>query len=320
MDASGPEPTVVTTPNHAESSAAVAVADKPLIRDRWQELRQLGQGGMSTVFAVHDLQTNEDLALKLIRPELVCDVRSAIRLRAEERALRELQSAPHMLQIHPSQPYADGALILTELIDGEDALKTLKKGMDLPLALRIAEDAAACLVFAHEHRFVHRDIKPANILIAPDGAKVIDWGVALSLDDGDLFPDAVVGTPSYMPPEQAMGEAEPMSDVYSLGCSLYEMLTGEDSAPPEARQSTFTMLTWRDKHDGPNPCTICPRIPKGLGALVEKTMRRGLNERVQSAAELLHGLEYYDVAPMQATRRTVVDLTPLQYTDVVSRN
>jgi serine/threonine-protein kinase len=202
--------------------------------------RELGHGGMATVWLARDLRYDRLVALKVLRPEL------AVSLGAE-RFLREIMLAarlqhPHVVSVYESgeietagHPGAPVLWFAMPYVEGESLRERLRRQGRLPRreALRIAREAARGLHYAHEHGVIHRDVKPENILLTRDGSTLVaDFGIARPTGSTSAShltgTGIVVGTPAYMSPEQALGaELDARTDIYSLGCVLYEMLTGE---------------------------------------------------------------------------------------------
>ena len=219
--------------NQLDSSLAAA------LKDRYRIERELGAGGMAYVYAAHDLRHDRPVALKVLRPELAAAL-GAERFLAEFRTTAKLQH-PHILGLIDSGD-VDGTLFyVMPLVKGESLRARLEREKQLPIedAVRIARDAAVALDYAHREGVIHRDIKPENILLQDGQAMVADFGIALAVAQAGeqrlTQSGWSMGTPQYMSPEQALGERQltPRSDVYSLGCVLYEMLAGE---PPWERQ------------------------------------------------------------------------------------
>ena len=210
--------------------------------DRYRIERELGRGGMGTVFLAEDLKHHRRVAIKVFDPELSAAIGS-------ERFLHEIEivaglSHPHILPLHDSGA-ADGLLFFVmPYVEGESLRNRLTREGQLPVeeALRLAREVAGALGHAHGRGVVHRDIKPENILLQDRHAVVADFGIARVVAQRTADTQAVtrgagpmtsagvtVGTPAYMSPEQAAGsrELDGRSDIYSLGCVLYEMLAGE---------------------------------------------------------------------------------------------
>ena len=203
------------------------------LADRYRVERELGAGGMATVYLAHDVKHDRNVALKVLRPELAAVI-GAERFLAEIKTTANLQH-PHILPLFDSGQ-ADGFLFyVMPFIEGETVRDRLTREKQLPIAeaVRIAGEVASALDYAHRHGVIHRDIKPENILLHDGAALVADFGIALAVSTagGTRMTETgmSLGTPHYMSPEQAMGEREigPRSDVYALGCVTYEMLLGE---------------------------------------------------------------------------------------------
>ncbi len=195
--------------------------------------RELGQGGMATVYLAEDLKHRRKVAIKVLRPELAAVI-------GAERFVREIQTIaalqhPHILGLIDSGEANGTAYYVMPFIEGESLRDRLTREKQLPVAdaVRIATEVASALDYAHRHGVVHRDIKPENILLHDGAALVADFGIALAVSQAGVTrmteTGMSLGTPHYMSPEQAMGEREitARSDVYALGCVCYEMLVGE---------------------------------------------------------------------------------------------
>ena len=203
------------------------------LADRYTIERELGRGGMAIVFLARDRRHDRDVAVKVLRPELAASL-------GPERFLLEIKVAaglthPHIVPLHDSGE-ADGLLYyVMPFIQGESLRDRLEREGMLPVvaAVQLAREVADALDYAHRQSVVHRDIKPENILIQDGHAVVADFGIARAISAAGghrvTATGVAVGTPDYMSPEQAQGEeqVDGRSDIYSLGCVLYEMLTGE---------------------------------------------------------------------------------------------
>src|SRR5665213_3054828 len=216
------------------------------LADRYAIERELGQGGMATVYLARDLKHDRHVAVKVLHPDLAAVV-GAARFLAEIRTTANLQH-PHILPLHDSGD-ADGYLFyVMPYVEGETLRTRLTRERQLPItdAVRIAREVASALDYAHRHNVVHRDIKPENILLHDGSALVADFGIALAISNAGgtrlTQTGLSLGTPQYMSPEQATGDKiiDGRTDVYSLGAVLYEMLAGE---PPFTGPSSQAIVS-----------------------------------------------------------------------------
>ena len=275
------------------------------LADRYRIERELGRGGMATVFLAHDLKHDRPVALKVLHPELAHAL-------GPERFLREIHVCarlqhPHIVVVYDSGE-ADGQLWFTmPYIDGETLRTRLLREKQLPLddALRIAREVADALHYAHQHGVIHRDIKPENILLSGAHALVADFGIARAfsadIDERLTASGISVGTPQYMSPEQAMAEREldPRTDVYSLGCVLYEMLTGE---PPYTGANPRAVLAKRLSEPIPHLRTVRD-VPLALEHVVNRALARAPADRFHTAADLAAALQADQ--PVRARRPSI---------------
>ena len=200
---------------------------------RYRIERELGAGGMATVYLARDLKHDRNVALKVLRPELAAVI-GAERFLTEIKTTANLQH-PHILPLFDSGT-ADGQLFyVMPYVEGETLRGRLERETQLPVgdAVRLATEIANALEYAHKHGVVHRDIKPENILLQDGSALVADFGIALAVQQAGgermTATGMSLGTPQYMSPEQAMGQkgVDARSDIYALGAITYEMLIGE---------------------------------------------------------------------------------------------
>src|SRR5882724_3966984 len=203
------------------------------LADRYTIEREVGQGGMATVYLAEDLKHHRKVAIKVLRPELAAVI-GAERFLSEVRTTANLQH-PHILPLFDSGAADSFLFYVMPFVEGESLRDRLNREKQLPIAdaLRIATEVASALDYAHRHNVIHRDIKPENVLLHDGQALVADFGIALAASKagGSRMTETgmSLGTPHYMSPEQAMGQREitPRSDVYALGATTYEMLLGE---------------------------------------------------------------------------------------------
>jgi serine/threonine protein kinase/tetratricopeptide (TPR) repeat protein len=231
---------------------------------RYRVERELGAGGMATVYLAHDPKHRREVAIKVLHPELTASI-GAERFAREIRVSAKLQH-PHILTLIDSGE-ADGQLYyVMPFVAGESLRDRLEREERLPLrdALRIAEQVASALGYAHEHGVVHRDIKPANILLAGDQAIVADFGISRAVQSGAdnrlTGSGLIVGTPAYMSPEQAFegSNVDGRTDTYALGCVLFEMLAGR---PPFEAPSTQALLAQHAVASPPSLRDLAPDTP-----------------------------------------------------------
>jgi eukaryotic-like serine/threonine-protein kinase len=263
------------------------------LADRYRLERELGRGGMATVFLAHDFRHDRSVALKVLHPELAATL-------GPERFLREIKLAarlqhPHILTVHDSGE-TDGQLWFTmPFVEGESLRDRLRRDKQLPIedALRIATDAARALDYAHQHGVVHRDIKPENLLLTTDGSTLVaDFGIARALSGGDdhlTQTGMSVGTPTYMSPEQAAGERglDARTDIYSLACVLYEMLAGE---PPFTGPTAQAVIAKRLTGEVPRVRHVRPSVPDEMEHAVTQALAPVAADRFASAAEFARAL------------------------------
>jgi serine/threonine protein kinase/Tfp pilus assembly protein PilF len=268
------------------------------LADRYLIERELGRGGMATVYLAHDPKHGRQVAVKVLLPELATSI-------GPERFLREIRVAarlthPHILPLHDSGK-AEGLLYyVMPYIEGESLRARLQREhrLDLDQALTLGREVADALDYAHQHGVVHRDIKPENILIANGQSVVADFGIARALSaSAELLTEAgaAVGTPMYMSPEQAAGDPDldGRSDIYSLGCVLFEALAG---VPPFSGPTAQAILVRRLIESPPALRTLNPGIPAMVEAVVARALARAREDRFATAAAL-------SAALLEASRR-----------------
>ncbi|MEO7477472.1 MAG: protein kinase [Gemmatimonadales bacterium] len=277
------------------------------LADRYRLERELGRGGMATVYLAHDLRHDRPVALKVLHPELAASM-------GAERFLREIRMAarlqhPHILTVLDSGEIpgtgAPPLLWFTmPFIRGESLRDRLTRETQLPVedALRITREAADALAYAHQEGVIHRDIKPENILLTGTHALVADFGIARAMEAGDEHltqTGLAVGTPAYMSPEQASGQREldARTDVYSLGVVLYEMLAGET---PFAAPTAQAMIARRFMETARPLRQLRESVPEHVEQAVQRALARTAADRFASASDLARALD-----PGAATTRVV---------------
>lgn len=270
----------MTTPHH--------------LSDRYELGEILGFGGMSEVHLARDQRLHRDVAVKVLRADLARDPSFYLRFRREAQNAAALNH-PAIVAVYDTgeavTPSGPLPYIVMEYVDGVTLRDIVHSDGPMPprRALEVIADACQALNFSHQHGIIHRDVKPANIMISKTGAvKVMDFGIARALTDTGSNPmtqtAAVIGTAQYLSPEQARGErVDARSDVYSLGCVLYEILTGQ---PPFVGDTPVSVAYQHVREDPVPPSHKHPGISPELDAVVLKALAKNPENRYQSAAEM----------------------------------
>ena len=290
------------------------------LADRYKIERELGRGGMAVVYLAEDLKHHRRVAIKVLRPELSAIVGS-------ERFLREIEIAatlqhPHILPLfdsgqvtagHPERSEGPQSFLyyVMPFVEGESLRERLTRETQLPLetALQITREIGSALQYAHEHGVVHRDIKPENVMLSGGHAVVADFGIARALHAANgeqlTLTGMVVGTPQYMSPEQASGEkVDGRSDQYSLGCALYEMLSGK---PPFVGPTPLAVVARHSAEPVPSLRAVRQSVPLGVEAAIMRAMAKRPEDRFPSIREFLSALEAQQIAafvPAQSRGRS----------------
>jgi serine/threonine-protein kinase len=257
------------------------------LADRYRVERELGAGGMATVYLAQDLRHDRKVALKVLRPELAAVI-GADRFLAEIKTTANLQH-PHILPLFDSGAVSGTLFYVMPYVDGESLRDRLARETLLPIddAVRITREVADALAYAHTEGVIHRDIKPENILLQRGHALVADFGIALAVQTagGQRLTETGVsiGTPHYMSPEQATGERliDARSDIYSLGTVTYEMLTGD---PPFQGPNVQAVITKALTEKPAAPSSLRDTVPPALDTAVLRALARLPADRFPSAA------------------------------------
>ncbi|HET7427169.1 MAG TPA: protein kinase [Gemmatimonadales bacterium] len=275
------------------------------LADRYAVVRELGRGGMATVYLADDRRHGRQVAVKVLKAELGV-------MLGPDRFTREIRIAatlnhPHILPLHDSGEAGGRLFYVMPFVRGGSLRERLAAERQLPVdeAVRLVRQVAAALHHAHSRGLVHRDIKPENILLHEGEAMVTDFGIALAADAAPTErlteTGLLVGTPEYMSPEQAAGERalDARSDVYSLGCVLYELLAG---VPPHAGPSTKSLIARRFTEPAPHVRRVRPQVPVAVDEAVARALAVDPSERFPSAAAFAEALAASG-APAAVTRR-----------------
>jgi serine/threonine protein kinase/tetratricopeptide (TPR) repeat protein len=265
------------------------------LADRYSMERELGGGGMATVYLAEDLKHRRKVAVKVLRPELAASLGS-------ERFLREIEvtaqlNHPHILPLLDSG-VANGFLFyVMPYVEGETLRGRIVREGQLPLddALEITREVAAALAYAHSQGVIHRDIKPENILLSVGEAVVADFGIARAVTEagGEHLTETgiSIGTPAYMSPEQASADPklDGRSDIYSLACVLYEMLAGE---PPYTGPTAQAIVAKKFSEAVPRLSVVRERVPTGVQAAVDRALAKAPADRFGTVAEFVAALTH----------------------------
>ena len=263
------------------------------LEGRYRIERELGEGGMATVYLADDLKHERKVALKVLKPELAAVV-GAERFLAEIKTTANLQH-PHILPLFDSGEADAFVFYVMPFVEGESLRERLDREHQLPVddAVRIASDVAEALEYAHGHGVIHRDIKPANVLLQAGKPVIADFGIALAVSAGGgnrlTETGLSLGTPHYMSPEQATGDQSvgPATDIYALGCVLYEMLVGE----PPYTGSTAQAILGKIIAGTPDPvATERPSVPANVDAALARSLEKLPADRFASAQDFVEAL------------------------------
>jgi pimeloyl-ACP methyl ester carboxylesterase len=298
-----------------ETRAAARQPPRTFASGRYVVRQRLGEGGQKTVYLVHDTTLERDCALSLIKAEAL-DPESVLRVQREAQTMARL-AHPNIVTIYDfgEEEGPDGQrrpYIVCEYMSGGDLLQELRRAdgpVALERALDIASDIARALAAAHERGIVHRDVKPANVFLSDasptsgrrSSAKLGDFGVAVALDRSRLtMTGMVTGTAAYMAPEQARGaEVDARSDLYALGCLLYELVTGR---PPFVGDDPQAVIS-QHINAAPAAPSQYAEVPEALDALVLRLLAKAPEERSKNATEVLAALEAIAEAPHETAPR-----------------
>ncbi len=262
-----------------------------LFASRYQIVEELGGGGMGKVYRALDTKVNEEIAIKVIKPEIAADKASVERFKNELKIARKIvhKSVGRVYDLNEDR----GMFFITmEYVKGDDLKAFIRSSgqMALGTSLRVARQVAEGLTEAHGLGVVHRDLKPSNIMIDRDGnARIMDFGIARLVGArGITGGNVMIGTPEYMSPEQVEGkEAGPASDLYSLGIVLFEMLTGR---LPFEGETALSIAVKQKSEAPPDPQKLNPQIPDDLNRVILKCLEKPREKRCQSASEFLADL------------------------------
>ncbi len=263
-----------------------------LFADRYEIIEELGRGGMGTVYRAEDQKAKEEIAIKLIKPEISAQKKTIERFRNELRTARKIRHK-NICGMYDLGEEHGSFYITMEYIPGEDLRSFIRrsKRLSIPTALAIARQVSEGLSEAHRQGVIHRDLKPSNIMIDREGnARIMDFGIARTLKaQGVTGEGVVIGTPEYMPPEQAEAkDVDERCDIYSLGVILYEMLTGQ---LPFVGDTPLSIAMKHKSETPEDPKIHNAQIPDDLSLLILKCLEKDKDKRYRNADELRAALE-----------------------------
>ncbi|HEX9121143.1 MAG TPA: serine/threonine-protein kinase [Terriglobales bacterium] len=259
-------------------------SDAPQRLGDYEILRVLGAGGMGRVYQVRNVITDRVEAMKVLLPEIGGQEEVAARFLREIKVLAALNH-PHIARLHTALTIDNQLVMIMEFVEGQAISARLAGGpIPVPDALTYIDQILDALSYAHQQHVIHRDIKPANMMLTPDGTvKLMDFGIARTENEPTLLtaPGSTLGSMNYMSPEQVKGErTDERSDLYSLGISLYEMVTGER---PFHGDSSFSLMAAHINQAPTPPVELQPEMPAGLNQIILTSIAKSPAERFQSA-------------------------------------
>ena len=300
-------------------TTADELARGTIFAGRYEIIEELGAGGMGQVYRAFDKKIEEEVALKLIRPEIAAEKRTVERFRNEIKTARKI-THKNVCRTHDLGEEGRALYITMEYVRGEDLKSVIRRmrALTVGTAVSIARQVAEGLGEAHRLGIVHRDLKPGNIMIDKEGnAKIMDFGIARSLARaGTTAEGAIIGTPEYMSPEQVEGKpADQRADIYSLGIILFEMVTGR---PPFEGETSLAVAHKHRYEPAPDPRTINPQLPADLGRLILRCLEKEREKRFQTTEELLADLASIEET-IPTTERTSISRAPTKRKPTASR-
>jgi eukaryotic-like serine/threonine-protein kinase len=285
-----------TTGGGTTATTSVKLEPGTLFADRYEVLGTLGKGGMGVVYRAHDRKLDEDVALKLLRPDVIKDDPSMLDRFKQEIKLARRVSHRNVLRTHDFDETNGIPYISMEYVEGVTLKDVIRQrgAMPLGVGLRIAKQMCQGLEAAHHERVVHRDIKPHNMLIMPEtgNLKIMDFGISRSFEvkagEGITSTGVVMGTPDYMPPEQAQGEpADARSDIYSLGVVFFEIFTGR---LPFTGANAMAVVVSHIQQPPPTPRSVNPRLPEALETIILRCLEKDPADRYPNVEAIVEAL------------------------------
>ena len=272
------------------------------VGSRYQVKKFLGEGGKKKVYLVHDTVLDRDVAFALLKTETL-DEEAKTRIKREAQAMGRLGSHQNIVTVHDFGEQEGQPYLVIEVMEGGEVEKLIEKAPDhrlrLEQAISITKSICLGLEFAHSKGIIHRDLKPSNVWLSADGTvKIGDFGLAVAVDLSRLTQEGMmVGTASYMPPEQAMGgQVTNKADLYSLGAMLYEMVTGR---PPFIGDDWVNVVSQHINTSVVSPTWHRADLPAGLEVLILQLLEKDPDKRPASAGDVLKALESIEAGKIE---------------------
>lgn len=277
-----------------------------ILAGRYELLEKIGDGGMAVVYKAKDKLLNRFVAVKILKPEFIRDMKFIESFRRESQAAASL-SHPNIVNVYDVGKEGNIHYIVMELVEGRVLSDVIRERgpLDVAWAVSIAKQVASALSLAHKNHIIHRDVKPHNILITQDGvAKITDFGIAKAVNSGTIVGNQqgmIMGSVHYFSPEQARGGyVDEKSDIYSLGIVMYEMLTGK---VPFDADNPVTVAVMHMNNEITPPSELAPGIPPDVEAVVMKATNKYQVNRYRSADEMYEALEQANLNPGAPSRK-----------------
>ncbi|HKJ68154.1 MAG TPA: serine/threonine-protein kinase, partial [bacterium] len=284
---------------------------KEIVGGNYTIKRELGSGSMTTVYLAEDEKHNRPVAIKLLQPEFTASLE-------KEQFLREIRIAaslnhPNILPVYDSEVHGGIYYYVMPYVAGQSLRDRLsrQKRLSIEESFHIVRDLVDALTFAHKQGVIHRDIKPENILLMEGHAVLTDFGIARAMTaagrDNTSQRGWILGTPAYMSPEQASSsqEIDDRSDIYSLGCVVFEMLTGK---PPFTGSSVPVIIMNMFTQDVPSIRTLRPEVPMVAAMAIRKALAKSPDDRFGTISEFVQALESDDITQFHATEESIAVL------------
>jgi len=290
-------------PTQTLETSSIELCRGAVFAGRYEVLDELGSGGMGKVYRVYDRKLQEDVALKVIRPEIAADRKTIERFKNELKVARKI-AHPHVCRMYDLGEDSGLNFIAMEYVAGEDLKRFIRRSGHLTSGKAVAIARQVCSGLDEAHRFgvIHRDLKSSNIMIDREGnARIMDFGIARTFESREITGiGIIIGTAEYMSPEQARGQkVDQRTDLYALGIILYEMVTGR---VPFEDEITLNILRKHEIEQPRPPKHFNPEIPDSLNRLILRCLEKPVQRRYQNAGDLLQDLEAVQTTSVKVSK------------------